>query len=105
MEKKFTKDEESLLLYLETCAVDSFGKVKSIHMNQDDFKLAEEWHKSGFIKFGRMLSTEIKRDSVRGYEYTHYVILSDDAWREVAKLRMERAKRHENINFLIESKR
>ena len=103
--KKFTKDEESLLLYLETCAVDAWGKVKSIHMNKVDFEIAERWHKEGFIKFGRLLSSEIIKDNVRGHNVNRYIILSNDAWKEVARLRKERAKRHENVNFLIESRR
>ena len=105
MDNRFNKDEENLLLYLETCAVDQVGKVESIRMNDLDFDIAERWHNKKLIKFGRLLSSEIQREPVRGRTPTHYVILSDDAWVEVARLRKERAKRHENINLLIESKR
>lgn len=106
MKKEFTKEEESLLLYLETCAVDARGMVEAQRINKEDFEIAEKWHKEGFIKFGRMLSAEIQRlQKFASKPYSHYVILSDDAWKEVAKLRKERGKRHENVNFLIESKR
>jgi len=42
---KMTKNERSLLLYLETRAVDYGGIVDTRHMNQDDMEIAKEWNK------------------------------------------------------------
>lgn len=42
-----TSDERSLLLYLETRAVDHGGKVDAQHMNKEDFDIAKKWMKKG----------------------------------------------------------
>jgi hypothetical protein len=71
---EMTKDERSLLLYLETCAVDYGGKVESKHMNNDDFEIAKRWNESGFVKFGRIKFKSI----IAGKD--HWCELSDEAW-------------------------
>jgi hypothetical protein len=53
-----TKDERSLLLYLETCAVDHTGKVDGIKMNDEDRAIAERWAQEGFIKYGRVCAAD-----------------------------------------------
>lgn len=83
-----TKDEKSLLLYLETRAVDHSGVVNIQHMNEGDMKIAERWNKSGFVEFGRIAFKYL--NSLRG---SHYVHLSAKAWEAVAALRQERAER------------
>jgi hypothetical protein len=82
-----TKEEKSLLLFLETCAVDSGGEVDSRHMNADDFKTAEKWKKSGYILFGRICSVDISNNK------TNWVELSDCAWSDAHKERKERFSR------------
>lgn len=52
--KTMTKDERSLLLFLETQAVDHAGKVDGRHMNKDDFETAAKWDAEGFVNFGRV---------------------------------------------------
>lgn len=44
MSRKLDKDEKSLLLYLETRAVDCSGSVDTRHMNTSDQKTAAAWH-------------------------------------------------------------
>lgn len=83
-----TNRERSLLLFLESCAVDKGGRVNVRHMNAEDMRLAEEWHAAGFIQFGRIASYNITNNS-----YTHWVALSDAAWVESGLLRAERGKR------------
>ena len=83
-----TKDENSLLLYLETRAVDHSGAVAPRHMNAEDFEIAERWNQEGFVRFGRIIADDIPR-----FKSTHWCLLSADAWRAVAKLRKEKAKR------------
>ena len=77
---------ESLLLYLETCAVDNNGRVCSTKMREPDFVIAEEWNKSGFVRFGR-----IEKDSVTGICW-YWCELSDAAWNVAHDLRRARGK-------------
>jgi hypothetical protein len=42
-----SKDEKSLLLFFESCAVEYGGKINVRHMNEDDFKIAEAWNRTG----------------------------------------------------------
>ena len=72
-----SKEELSLLLFLETRAVDNGGLVATPHMNAADFDIIERWKQIGFIKFGRLTRESI--NNLRGS--THWVELSDDAWR------------------------
>ena len=90
-----TKDERSLLLFLETCAVDYGGKIDARHMNKDDFRIAESWDRSGYLKFGRICYKDIP-SSVTAK--THWVELSEDAWKDAHAERRARFDR-------IESKR
>lgn len=82
-----TRDQISLLLYLETCAVDHAGRVNMARMNADDFRQAEEWAKAWFIQFGRIASKHINRDGAR------WVTLSDEAWKQAHEHRKARAAR------------
>jgi hypothetical protein len=85
--ENMSRDERSLLLFLETCAVDNGGKVDTRHMNSEDLELAKTWGEEGFIEFGRIKMHDIK------YNKTHWVILSDDAWELTHKERRNRCKR------------
>lgn len=90
--KTLTKDQLSLLLYLETCAVDARGVVDQLHMNADDCAQAEEWTKTAFIFYRRrpmadFVATERKQP-------THVVTLSPKAWKLVHAERRARAERH-----------
>lgn len=82
-----TKDEKSLLLYLESRAVDYGGAVDSSHMNAEDFQLARRWNDSGFIRFGRIYSKDVTGN------LTNWVILSDEAWAEAHAERRARNAR------------
>jgi len=77
-----TRDEKSLLLYFETCAVDNLGNVDSRRMNETDFEIAEKWNKSEFIELN--LDQEV---------CANWVVLSEEAWEVVSKLRREKAER------------
>lgn len=84
---EMSKDERSLLLFLETRAVDYGGRVKEAHMNKEDFKIAEKWNEEGFIEFGRIVARNINTDG------GHWVKLSDDAWKLAQEERKARATR------------
>ncbi len=60
--KKLSRDELSLLLFLETCAVDKCGAVDGRHMNKKDFETARKWNQQCFLEFGRVLSNHTRID-------------------------------------------
>ena len=90
-DKEMTKEEKSLLLFLETQAVDYWGKVDIRHMNEDDMNIAERWNKEGFIKFGRICYKDIKPAGIR--VSTHWVNLSEKAMNAAHDERKARAVR------------
>lgn len=86
-----TRNELSLLLYFETCAVDTGGKVESCRMNDDDRKLAHAWREQGFIQYGRIAFHDIKGSGL--VHRDHWVVLSTLAWLEVQQQRQARCMR------------
>jgi hypothetical protein len=86
-----SKDQISLLLYLETRAVDHAGRVDGSHMNAKDFSQAELWKSEGFIEFGRIASGDTKKSGA------HWVRLSNDAWAIVAAERRASADRNWSV--------
>jgi hypothetical protein len=82
-----TKDEASLLLYLETCAVDYGGKVDLRHMNPLDLMALANWTNAGFVDSGRIRFKDIH------FHRSYWVVLSDEAWEMAHKLRRERCER------------
>ena len=85
--KELTKDEKSLLLFLETRQVDYGGRVNLAHMNNEDMEIAERWNKEKFIGFGRIVMRNHNSDG------THWCKLSEEAFKIAHNLRRERAKR------------
>lgn len=91
-----TREEQTLLIYFETCEVDCFGFVKFSRMNADDNLIARRWNDCGYLQFGRLKISELQRlnKNVTSSEArTHVVRLSDAAWHDAARLRRERAER------------
>lgn len=82
-----TKDERSLLLYLETCIVDHDGRVNSASMNSADREIVAGWVECGFIEYGRIASEFVTRDG------GNWVTFSDDAWLAAHKERRARGER------------
>lgn len=93
-----TKDERSLMLYLETRAVDHGGRVDTRHMNARDMKTAQRWAKTPIpglehpgmfpitlIQFGRLKAKNVTPSG------THYVTLSYQMFDIVGALRRKRA--------------
>ena len=93
------KDERSLLLFFETCAVDFRGAIKTQHMNNDDFDIAKRWNKEGFIKFGRIAYGSLPLPSGA----THWCELSNEAWMLAHGERLARAKRNESNRTWVKS--
>jgi hypothetical protein len=82
-----TKAEISVLLYLETRAVDYGGRVAGPHMNQEDLDIAKRWAGKGFIRFGRICMEHINREGC------YWVELTDAAWEVAHKERRAKAGR------------
>ena len=82
-----TKDERSLLLFMESRATDQSGRVKTVHMNEADMKIAERWNREGFVKFGRIASEDLSEFG------SHWCFLSDEAWTLAHAERKARAAR------------
>jgi hypothetical protein len=87
---RMNKDEASLLLFFESCFVETGGLVDTSHMNDDDHAIAERWTASGFVTFGRLPAKYAFR---KGSKSTHRVTISADAWKEAHAQREERAAR------------
>ena len=85
--EEMTKDEKSLLLFLETRQVDYGGRVNLQHMNDDDMEIAERWNKEGFVGFGRIVRRNHNSDG------THWCRLSKEAFKIAHEIRIERAER------------
>ena len=49
-----SKEELSLLLFLETEAVDYGGRVDTKHLKNNDVDILKQWNKEDFISFGRI---------------------------------------------------
>lgn len=103
MGKELTKYQISLLLYLETCAVDHAGRVDGRKMNTDGFAQAKLWNKSRFIRFGRISTRDAGPPAADGLARFggHWVTLSDEAWETAHHQRQVRAARlWGNRNFM-----
>jgi hypothetical protein len=87
---ELTKDQKSLLLYLEVRIVDHRGLVDTSKMSSTDAEQAQTWYREGFIDFGRLPARLVFGGSITA---THYVVFSDDAWKQAHKLRRERGER------------
>lgn len=81
----FTRQQLSLLLYLETCAVDRGGRVDLRRMNAAEVELAKSWANAGFLEFGRIASEDVDD---RG---SMYVRLSNSAFNIAHEGRKARA--------------
>lgn len=98
LKREFSRDEKSLLLYFETCLVDTYGgKVQGARMNGEDMLIAENFERLGLIKLKRIPFKEFEklRKKLNLYTpYTHTVrFISEDAWTLAHKWRRERAER------------
>lgn len=92
-EKIETKDERSLILYAETVSVDQSGRLDPRKMNEVDHALLKRWNASGFLKSGRLKSSEIERLHRCGITVSHWVELSEEAWKAAQDERRARSKR------------
>jgi hypothetical protein len=81
------KTERSLLLYVETCAVDYGGRMNAERINTEDREILDRWKKAGFINYGRIIAADINSNG------SLWVQLSDNAWELAHEERRARASR------------
>ena len=86
-----TKDERSLLLYLETCVVDYGGLVHSQRINDEDRAILKKWDNASFVSYSRLTFKSI--ELLIEKHHTSMVRLSEDAWRLAHEERRARAAR------------
>ena len=84
-----TREERSLLLYLESRSVDNRSLVDVRRMNKEDMTVAKKWNDTGFVNFGRIAFESLERTGNSSY----WCKLSDDAWKLAHEERRARAKR------------
>lgn len=90
---QMTKAERSLLLFLETCAVDQGGLIDTRHMNAEDMELARNWNTDKFIYFGRVAFHDAEKLSIGGRTYSHWCELTPKAFDMAHAERTARANR------------
>ena len=84
--------ELTLLLYLETCAVDYGGTVDGLRMNEEDFSILHLWKLSGFVEFGRLYSKDCQ-SRPHGRGRSHWCRLGNAAFKTAHDERRTRAGR------------
>lgn len=85
-----SRDERTLLLYLETRAVDHSGTVDTRRMDASWMESAKMWNDVGFIGFGRIMFHDAEALPAG---VSHWVELSERAWQLAHLERRNRAKR------------
>lgn len=93
--EKMTKDERTLLLYFETCLVESSGKVNCQRMNEIDYGIAKKWTDEKFISFKRIPHKDVVNLGMQ--TNTHQVLFTEEAFTIALLLRKERALRHSEL--------
>jgi hypothetical protein len=83
-----TRDEKSLLLYVETCCVDYGGLLEGIRMNESDHKALDRFKAEGVLDFGRIPSELLGQFSRK---VTKWCDLTDTGWALAHQLRRARA--------------
>lgn len=87
LQRDLTKAEQSVLLYLETCAVDAGGLAESVRMNNDDFDAIAVLTADGFLNFGRIYSKLLNTHGFSRSNPTHWVELTELGWAAAAACR------------------
>lgn len=82
-----TKRELSLLLYVESCAVDMRGNLDGRKINDEELAILKRWNAEDYIQFGRIAASDVAADR------HFWVELSDQAWADAHSERKARSVR------------
>lgn len=88
---ELTKDQKSMLTYIETCVVDHGGTLEAARMNAADHEAMKDLKSLKLIDHGRMPSEFLRVHGAR--KCAHWAVLTDAGWEVAHKLRRERAER------------
>lgn len=86
-----SKVERSILLYLESCAVDAGGLAEGRRMNDEDATAIEKLKAEGLLEFSRIQGTML--GSATNKNWTHWAHLTAAGWALAGNLRQLRAAR------------
>jgi hypothetical protein len=95
-QRELTKEERSLLLYLESCLVDHHGYINAQRINIDDRATLKAWDEAGYVHYGRLPMWVIQdryRQSKHTEHESHYVRFSEAAWQDAHRERRQRSER------------
>lgn len=91
--RELDRKEKSILLYLETCLVDSSGRVDLRRMNEEEINKVKIWSEDKFVILNRLPSEMVFGDNRSPSHFKHYVVFSDEAWEIAHKERRDRSIR------------
>jgi hypothetical protein len=89
MASELTRDQKSLILYVETRCVDHDGLLRGEQMNQEDRENLKVFQESGHLTYGRVPAMMLSKLSGQ----THWATLTDAGFALAHALRKERASR------------
>ena len=70
--ERMTHQQRSVLIYLETRAVDHGGLVDTRMMNKQDMDIVDAWVAAGYIGFGRVQAKDVELTGC-----THWVTIGE----------------------------
>lgn len=94
-----TRDQRSILMYAETCAVDHGGLLEGIRMNTADLSALKELAEAGILTYGRIPGKLLGTFRVR--QATHWCDLTDAGWTLAHGLRRARAAKPDTIRKIV----
>lgn len=89
MASELTRDQKSIILYVEARCVDHDGLLRGEQMNSDDHANLKAFQESGHLTYGRVPAMMLPQ--LRGQ--THWATLNDAGWELAHSLRKERGGR------------
>lgn len=89
MTSELTRDQQSIILYVEARCVDHDGLLRGAQLNADDHVNLQAFQESGHLTYGRVPAAMLsKLDGT-----THWATLTDRGWALAHELRKGRADR------------
>lgn len=90
--RELTKDQRSVLLYAECCAVDYGGLLDGRRMNADDHENLRQMQAIGWLTWGRIPSQLLGKHNFSQTSPTHWVKLTTKGWEMAHACRMIRSE-------------
>ncbi|MDR6397945.1 hypothetical protein ACTOWA_00425 [Herbaspirillum seropedicae] len=94
-----SRDEKSVLLYAETCMVDSSGLLESVRLNGEDLAALKRLQDAGLLNYGRVPSELLQQAKGK----TYWVTFTERAWDIAHQLRRQRAEKPNTLRQAVDS--